>query len=57
LQRLRSRGKAKMALELLFRDLLQLEHSLSWTTNRLIQQMFGHGIADMLSARVCSMAA
>jgi len=46
-----------MALELLFRDLLQLEHSLSWTTNRLIQQMFGHGIADMLSARVCSMAA
>jgi hypothetical protein len=57
LQYSRSRGRSKLVLESHFRDLLQLEHSLSWTTNRLIQQKFGYGIADMVSARVCSMAA
>ncbi|MGD0149248.1 MAG: hypothetical protein ABSB77_11735 [Xanthobacteraceae bacterium] len=46
-----------MALESHFRELLQREHSIGWTTNRLIQQKFGYGIADRLSARVCSMAA
>jgi uncharacterized membrane protein YcjF (UPF0283 family) len=42
-----------LALESLFRDLLQLEHSMSWPSDGLIQQMFDHSIADRLSAGVC----
>jgi uncharacterized membrane protein YcjF (UPF0283 family) len=42
-----------MAFESFFRDLLQLEHSMSWPSDGFIQQMFDHSIADRLSAGVC----